>query len=254
MNAREPLSRERVVEAAVAVADRGGLAAASMRGVAAELGVEAMSLYHHVAGKDALLDALVDWVFARIELPGERDPWRPAMAARAASARSVLAAHPWALGLIESRRVPGPALLAHHNAVLGNLRANGFPVRLAAHAFSALDSYVYGFVLTELNLPFDAAGDGANGEAGDGGGGGAGREAAAGRAAGAGAVGSGDAGRETGGAAADFAEGLLDALAPYPHLLEMVGGVVSRRDYAYADEFAPGLELILDSLERRLEG
>ncbi|WP_017579960.1 TetR/AcrR family transcriptional regulator [Nocardiopsis valliformis] len=157
---RPALNRECVVEAAIAVADRGGLTGVSMRSVGRELGVEAMSLYHHVSGKEALLDAMVDWIFARIEPPSAGQPWRQAMEARCASARAVLARHPWALGLMESRSSPGPALLHHHDAVLGCLRANGFPVRLAAHAYSALDSYVYGFVLTELHLPF-APGEGA---------------------------------------------------------------------------------------------
>jgi len=157
MNGRRPLSERRIVEAAVAVADRGGLAAVSMRNVGAELGVEAMSLYHHVASKEALLDALADWIFTGIELPEEDEPWRAGMARRAASARAVLAAHPWALGLIESRSAPGPALLRHHDAVLGCLRHGGLSVSLASHAFSAIDAYVYGFVLTEQNLPFDPA-------------------------------------------------------------------------------------------------
>jgi AcrR family transcriptional regulator len=157
---RSALNSARVVEAAVAVADRGGLAGVSMRNVGRELRVEAMSLYHHVSGKEALLDAMVDWIFSRIELPSTERPWRQAMAARCASARAVLARHPWALGLMESRSSPGPALLRHHDTVLGCLRANGFSVRLAAHAYSALDSYVYGFVLTELHLPF-APGEGA---------------------------------------------------------------------------------------------
>lgn len=158
---RPALTRDRVVEAAVRVADRGGLAHVSMRNVGRELGVEAMSLYHHVAGKDALLDALADRVFSEIELPAPDRPWRPAMAERATSARAVLAAHPWALGLVESRRDPGPALLRHHDTVLGCLRRNGFTVALAAHAFSVLDAYVYGFVLTEVNLPFEP-GEGAD--------------------------------------------------------------------------------------------
>ncbi|WP_017584015.1 TetR/AcrR family transcriptional regulator [Nocardiopsis valliformis] len=151
---RPALDRSRVITAAVGTADRGGLAKVSMRNVGRELGVEAMSLYHHVAGKEDLLDGLADWIFAGIELPTLDDPWRRAMTDRAASARDVLSQHPWALGLIESRSSPGPALLRHHDTVLGCLRRNGFPVALAAHAFSAIDSYVYGFVLTELNLPF----------------------------------------------------------------------------------------------------
>jgi len=154
---RRPLSVQRVVEAAVAVADHGGLSAVSMRNVGRELGVEAMSLYHHVAGKEALLDQLADWVFTRIELPLDEEPWRPGMVRRATSARQALASHPWALGLIESRDVAGPALMRHHNAVLGCLRRGGFPIALASHAFSVIDAYVYGFVLTEQSLPFDSS-------------------------------------------------------------------------------------------------
>jgi AcrR family transcriptional regulator len=152
---RPPLSRRRVIEAAARVADAAGLAGVSMRSVGRELGVEAMSLYHHVAGKEALLDGLADWVFAQVALPAEGGAWRAEMESRARSAREVLAAHPWGLGLIESRRSPGEATLRHHDAVLGCLRTAGFPVRLAAHAFSVLDAYVYGFVLTEVNLPFE---------------------------------------------------------------------------------------------------
>ncbi|GAA2159514.1 TetR family transcriptional regulator [Humibacillus xanthopallidus] len=156
MSDRPALSRARIVDAAARVADRRGLAGVSMRNVGAELGVEAMSLYHHLSGKDDLLDGLADWVFTGIELPDLDQPWRPAMSERAASSRARLAAHPWALGLIESRRNPGPALLHHHDTVLGCLRTNGFTVALAAHAFSAIDAYVYGFVLTELNLPMES--------------------------------------------------------------------------------------------------
>jgi len=154
--ARPALSTQRVIDAASRVADASGLAGVSMRSVGRELKVEAMSLYHHVASKDALLDGLTDWLFARIDTPSPSGPWRAEMEARAHSARTVLAAHPWGLGLIESRRTPGPATLHHHDAVLGCLRAAGFSVVLAAHAFSVLDAYVYGFVLTEVNLPFQA--------------------------------------------------------------------------------------------------
>ena len=151
---RPALSTQRVIDAASRVADASGLAGVSMRSVGRELEVEAMSLYHHVASKDALLDGLADWVFERIDTPSPSGPWRAEMDRRAHSARTVLGAHPWGLGLIESRRSPGPATLRHHDAVLGCLRAAGFPVALAAHAFAVLDAYVYGFVLTEVNLPF----------------------------------------------------------------------------------------------------
>ena len=143
--------------AAVAVADRDGLGGVSMRRVGAELGVEAMSLYHHIANKEALLDALVDRFFSEIELPVAPTAMasgdgRPGSLGRGTQ-------DPWALGLIESRSTPLPNLLRHHDAVLANLRTNGFSVALAGHAFSAIDAYVHGFVLTELNLPF-ADGDG----------------------------------------------------------------------------------------------
>ena len=151
---RPPLSRQRVIDGASRVADTSGLAGVSMRSVGRELEVEAMSLYHHVANKEALLDGLADWVFDRIDTPSATGLWRPEMERRAHSARTVLAAHPWGLGLIESRRSPGPATLRHHDAVIGCLRAAGFTIALAAHAFSVLDAYVYGFVLTEVNLPF----------------------------------------------------------------------------------------------------
>lgn len=205
------LSRDGIVEAAVRVADRGGLDGVSMRTVGTELGVQAMSLYHHVAGKDALLDALVDRVFTEIALPAVDDPWRPAMAARATSARAVLSRHPWALGLIESRRNPGPATLRHHDAVLGCLRRNGFPIALAGHTFSVLDAYVFGFVITEQNLPF-APGEGPD----------------------------------------EFVENLGLPVDTYPHLAEMVTELVHGRDYAYADEFTYGLDLILDGVADRL--
>lgn len=193
MNQRRPLSTQRIIEAAVAVADRGGLSAVSMRNVGRELGVEAMSLYHHVANKEALLDALADWIFTGIEVPDEQEPWRRGMVKRAASARDVLGGHPWALGLIESRNTPGPALMRHHNAVIGCLRGSGFPVILASHAFSVIDAYVYGFVLTEQNLPFDSA-------------------------------------ATTG--AEDFAAGAAVLIKDYPHLAELVQEVASGYTYA----------------------
>jgi AcrR family transcriptional regulator len=213
MSRRARLTHELVVAAAVAVADHGGLAAVSMRNVARELGVEAMSLYHHVASKDALLDALADWAFAQMELPTPGTPWREAMAARAGSARDVLAAHPWALGMLESRSNPGPALLRHHDGVLGLLRGGGFSVELAAHAYSVIDAYVFGFVLTETNLPFEA-GEGAE-----------------------------EFVHETAG---------LMSPEEYPHLTEMAAELVVGGSYDFADEFGYGLELILDSLEARL--
>ncbi len=211
--ARPVLTRDAIIAAAAQVADAGGLAAVSMRNVGKALGVEAMSLYHHIKNKDALLDALVDWIFAQIELPVDEDRWREGMVRRAQSARTVLGAHPWGLGLIESRATPGPSLLAHHNAVIECLRAGGFSIRLAAHAFSVIDSYVYGFVMTEQNLPFDASASTS---------------------------------------ASDFAEEFAPMIAAYPHLAELVVHLTGGRDYVYVDEFMYGLDLILDELARRV--
>ncbi|WP_190394383.1 TetR/AcrR family transcriptional regulator [Nocardiopsis quinghaiensis] len=212
---RSSLSRERVFEGAVRVADERGVASVSMRKVAEHLGVEAMSLYHHVANKDEILDGIVDLVFAEIDLPRDAADWRSAMRRRASSARSVLSRHTWALGLMDSRRAPGPATLRHHDWVIGCLRGAGFSIAMAAQAFSTLDSYVYGFVLQESSLPFDTPEE------------------------------------------LEDVAGTIRQQFPadrYPHLTEMITDHALRPDYAYANEFASGLDLILDGLERILDG
>src|ERR1022692_4058547 len=150
---RNPLSRERVLLAAVALADESGIAALSMRKLGEALGVEAMSLYNHVANKGDLLDGMVDLVFSEIDLPAGGADWKTSMRERAESARQALARHPWAIALMSTRTSPGPATLRHHDAVIGSLRTAGFSIDLAAHAFSALDSYIYGFALQEATLP-----------------------------------------------------------------------------------------------------
>ena len=213
MPRRPALNHDRIIDAAARVADHGGIEQVSMRHVGKELGVEAMSLYHHISGKDALLDGMSDWVFGLIELPDPRHDWRPAMIDRAGSARDALSLHPWALSLIESRRTPGPLLLRHHEAVLACLRGNDFSIVLASHAFSAIDAYVYGFVLTELKLPMAAD--------------------------------------ETIEDFVDEIRGML-LPETYPHLVTMITEQVVGRDYAYGDEFGFGLDLILDGLERHL--
>lgn len=146
------LTQKAIIEAAAEVADAGGVAAVTMRNVAKVLGVEAMSLYYHLANKEALLDALADWVFEQISLPDLEEHWRVAMIERAQSARSVLSKHSWALGMLESRPAPGERLLVHHDRVLGCLLGGGMTPVLAAHAFSAIDSYIYGFVLSETTI------------------------------------------------------------------------------------------------------
>ena len=154
---REPLTRERVLEAAIKLADQGGIESLSMRKLGQELGVEAMALYYHFASKDEVLDGVVDLVFSEIDLPATGADWKTAMRQRAISVRDVLSRHRWAIGLMESRTNPGPANLRHHDAVIGSLRAAGFDMEMAAHAYSLLDSYIYGFALTKMNLPFDTS-------------------------------------------------------------------------------------------------
>jgi AcrR family transcriptional regulator len=151
--ATDRLNRDKVVRAAIALADKGGIESVSMRKLGGELGVEAMSLYNHVSNKGDLTDGMIDGVFAEIDLPTGGTDWQTAMRRRAISVRAVLTRHPWATGLMESRTTPGPATLSHHDAVLGILRGAGFSIVLAAHASSVLDSYIYGFALQERNLP-----------------------------------------------------------------------------------------------------
>jgi AcrR family transcriptional regulator len=208
---RAPLSRERVLRAAVKLADRDGIESLSMRKLGHELGVEAMSLYNHVRNKEEILDGLVDAVFAEIELPPPGVDWAEAMRRRAVSAREALKRHPWALGLLESRVQPGPANLRHHDAVLGSLRTAGFSIEMSAHAYSVLDSYIYGFTLNELALPLATRQD-VTQVAGN-----ILRESPAGE---------------------------------YPHLTEMAIEHVMKRKYDYGDEFEFGLDLILDGLKK----
>lgn len=209
---RAPLTRPRALIAAMALADAEGIEALTMRRLAQALGVEAMSLYHHVANKNDILDGMVDLVFAEIELPDDDADWTTAMRQRSESLRAVLLRHPWAIGVMESRSSPGPATLRHHDAVIRCCRNAGFSVEMSAHAFSLLDSYIYGFVLQEVNLPFD----------------------------------DGD----------DLGE-VIDSMMPehfaqeYPHFAELADEFVLRSGYSYGDEFAFGLELILDGITRR---
>jgi AcrR family transcriptional regulator len=148
---RTPLSRERVLAAAVRLADESGIEALTMRELGLRLGVEAMSLYNHVAGKDDILDGMVDLVVGEIVLPPEETGWKEAMRARAVSARSAFSRHPWASSLIDSRESSGPARLRYFDWVLGVLRRAGFSLDMAARAFSVLDSYIYGFGRQRLN-------------------------------------------------------------------------------------------------------
>jgi AcrR family transcriptional regulator len=208
--ARGRLSRERVLRAAIAHADTGGLEALTMRQLAEMLGVAPMALYRHVASKDDLVDAMVDVVFSEIGVPAGGGDWKSAMRRRAIGVRDALLRHRWAIGLMESRRRPGPANLRHHDAVIGRLRAAGFSVEMAAHAYSALDSYIYGFALTKMSLPFERSDEIAD-------------------------------------VATEMLEPF--PANEYPNLVEFINEHAMKPGYDYGDEFEYGLELILDGLE-----
>jgi predicted RNase H-like nuclease len=215
--ARSPLTRDRVVAEALVLADERGLAALSMRALAGRLGVEAMSLYHHVANKDALLDAMVDAVFGEMHLPSTAGggTWRAELRERSVSGRRVLAAHRWAVGLMDSRRTPGPATIQHHDAVIGCLLADGFSLPQTATAFALLDAHLYGFMLQELALPFRGEAD----------------------------------------LAALGAEMLgPEVRAAYPHFTAFALGHALQPGYAFGDEFEVGLDLVLEAIERLRAG
>jgi AcrR family transcriptional regulator len=210
---RLPLSRERVLQTAFRLADQGGLESLSIRKLGQELGVEGMAMYYYFANRDQIVDGIVDLVFAEIDPPTADGNWKAAMRRRAISLRDVLLRHRWAIGLMESRRNGGPANLRHHDAVVGSLRAGGMDITMTAHAYSLIDSYVYGFALTKMTLPFDTGAEIA--------------EVAEGMVE---SFGPGD----------------------YPHLVEMIGHAL-QPGYDYLDEFEYGLDVILDGLERALE-
>lgn len=204
------LTRDRVLATAIALADAGGIDALTMRKLGVELGVEAMSVYRHVANKDDLLGGMIDAVFAEIELPSHSENWKTALRTRSLSVRDALVRHPWATGLMDSGAQPGHATLRHHDRVLGTLRNAGFSVTLAAHAFSVIDSYIYGFAMQDKALPFETEEEStAMGEA----------------------------------MLAQLSQ------AEYPYLTEIIRDHALRPGYRYADEFVFGLDLILDALE-----
>ncbi|WP_341231735.1 TetR/AcrR family transcriptional regulator C-terminal domain-containing protein [Nocardioides salarius] len=212
---RSGLTRAGIVAAAVGVADAEGVAALSMRSVGKRLGVEAMSLYHHVANKEDLLDGMVDAVFAEFHAPEVGGAWREEMRARHHSARAVLKKHPWAVGMMDSRRNAGFETLRHHDAVLGCLREAGFSLALTGHAFAVLDAHLYGFLVQELSLAFDGEQDLA--ELGE-----------------------------------QILTALPEGQLPY--FREFTLEHALQPGYAFGDEFEVGLELLLDGLAARLEG
>jgi AcrR family transcriptional regulator len=148
--ARLPLNRERILAAAIALADEAGIESLSMRNLAQEVGVEAMSLYYYVANKGELLGGMLDIVFSEMELPSDEGDWRAAMRASAISAHHVLLAHPWACQLLASPNSPSQARLRWMNGILGQLREAGFSPEMTHHAYHALDSHIVGFTLWVL--------------------------------------------------------------------------------------------------------
>jgi AcrR family transcriptional regulator len=210
---RAPLSRERVLRSAVDIADTAGIGALTIRSLAQRLGVKPMSIYYSVPNKSAILDGIVDLIFSEIEVPEAGGDWRSELVRRASSARRVLSRHHWAIGLMESRRSPGPATLRHHDAVLGTLRKAGFTVEMTAHAYALLDSYVYGFALQEAALPFT--------------------------------------GPDTAAEVAEPMMQQFPADA-YPHLVELTTEYIMQPGYDFGDEFEFGLNVILDALTRSI--
>ncbi len=211
------------MQAAVGLALRDGIESVSMRKLADELGAGAMSLYHYVPNKEELLDGMVDVVFSEIELPSTDGDWKTAMRKRAISTREVLNRHRWAVGLMESRRTPGPASIRLHDAVLGCLREGGFSIEMTIQAYSVQDAYIYGFALQEKNIPFETAEEGA-------------------------AV-----AEEQMREFAELAEErqFASLAEEFPYLAEVVAGHVAKVGYDFAASFEYGLDLILDALEKR---
>lgn len=204
-----------MLEAAVALADDRGLDELTMRNLAKELGVEAMSLYNHVANKNDLLDGMIELVFSEIGPPTAGDDWKAELRRRAVSTRAALLRHRWAVGEMEGRTSHGPSNLKVHDAVLGCLRAAGFSIEMTVHAMSVQDAYIYGFALQQTDMSSQTAEDFAA-----------------------------EAQRQM--------VAYADALADYPHLVEVVGGYVAKAGYDYNREFLFGLDVILDGLERLL--
>ena len=205
------LTPERVIEGALRLADRIGVDALTIRKIAEEIDVKPMTIYHHVANKEAIIDGMVDAVFAEIQLPPEDTDWRAAILVRCESMREVLARHPWAAPLMESRTTPGPATLRHHDAVLGCFRGAGFSLQLTGHAYAVVDAFLYGFALQETTLPATSGDDMAA-------------------------------------LAGSIAEQMDPDL--YPHLTEFTVDHVLQPGYDFGREFDVGIQLILDGLER----
>jgi AcrR family transcriptional regulator len=214
IEAREPLTRDRVMGAAIALADEDGIEALSMRKLGQALGVEAMSLYNHVKNKDDILDGIVDMVVSEFELPQPGTDWKAAIRRTAITAHEVLVQHPWAASLMLSPARMSSARLQYMEGILGSLRDGGFSPEMTHHAYHALDSHISGFTLWQVHFQFDP--------------------------------------KEAEEVAANF----LGKLAPdtYPYLLEHAGEHMKEPGPDDEGEFAFGLDLILDGLDRLRAG
>ena len=215
---RAPITRDRVLHEALCLADVGGAEALTIRAVAEHLAVTPMALYHHVRNKEDIVNGMLDLVMGEIELPVFGAHWQSEMARRATSARRVLNAHPWAIHLLQAGSAPGPATLRHHNAVLGVLREAGFTITETAHAFALLDSYIYGFALSETTLPIRGP----------------------------------QSVPEVAQAMMGRSSDLGHPLAGYPYLVEFSTEHILQPCYDFGAEFGFGLDLILAGLQRTL--
>ena len=204
-----------MLRAAILLADERGPADLSMRKLAREVGVEAMSLYNHVKNKDDLLDGMIDIVFGEIELPKVNGEWKAELRKRAISTRAALNRHRWAIGEMEGRANHGPNNLRLHDAVLGCLRGAGFSPEMTVHTYSVQDAYIYGFVLQEIDMSPETPEDFAA-----------------------------EAERQM--------QDYKDQLSDYPHMVEVVGGYVAEHGYDYDTEFLFGIDLILNGIESQL--
>ena len=205
------LTAARVIDGAIALADEIGTDALTIRKLADAIDARPMSIYHHVPNKEAIIDGMVDQVFAEIDLPPTDTDWRTAILIRCTSMRQVLARHPWAAPLMESRTSPGPATLRHHDAVIGCFRGAGFSLDLTSRAYAIVDAFLYGFALQEATLPAIAGDDMAEL------------------------------------AESIVAQMPVDR---YPHLAEFTADHVLRPGYDFGAQFDAGIDLILEGLAR----
>ncbi len=208
---RSTLNRERVLEAAIALADEIGIESLTIRTLAERLAVGPMTIYHYVASKEEIIDGMVESVFSEIDQPPTDVDWRTAIRQRCISANEALNRHPWAATLMESRTNPGPASLSHHDAVVGCFRSGGLSIQMAAHAYAVLESFVYGIAFEEATIP-------THGE------------------------------DEIGGAIEQIAAHF--PASEYPHLAELTVEHVLMPGYDFGDSFEFGLDLIIDALDR----